>query len=140
MNRIPGRGRARGFSLVSAIFLMVVLVILGVSLVTINSVQHTTAAQLLQVARASYAARAGAEWVASQPNTWCSAGPFPMTESFALPAPMASFTIAISCTRTSHTLDSATQQYYVVDVTASSGAYGGPDFVRRKLRTKVLVP
>jgi len=132
------RSSSRGFSLVSAIFLMVVLVILGVSLVTINSVQHTTAAQLLQAARANYAARAGAEWVASQPGTWCAAGPYPMESSFALPAPMNGFTITVSCTRTSHTLDGTTKQYFVVDVTAASGTYGSPDYVRRKLRTKVL--
>ena len=132
--------RARGFSLVSAIFLMVVLVILGVSLVTISSVQHTTSAQQLQAARANYAVRAGAEWVASQPNTWCSGGPFPMASSFTLPAPLSGFTISVSCTRSSHTLDGATQQYYVVDVTASAGVYGSLDFVQRKLRTKLLVP
>ena len=133
--------RARGFSLVSAIFLMVVLVILGVSLVTISSVQHTTSAQQMQAARANYAARAGAEWVASQPSTWCAAGPFPMTIApFTLPAPMAGFTVSVSCTRTSHTLEIVTQQYYVVDVTASAGVYGSLDFVQRKLRTKLLVP
>jgi MSHA biogenesis protein MshP len=132
--------RARGFSLVSAIFLMVVLVILGTSLVTISSVQHTTSAQLLQAARAEYAARAGAEWVASQPGTWCAAGPFPMTSSFTLPAPMSGFTLLVSCTRASHTLDAATPKYYVVDVTATAGVYGSLDYVRRKLRTKLLVP
>lgn len=132
------RRRSRGFSLVSAIFLMVVLVILGVSLVTINSVQHTAAAQLLQAAKAGYAARAGAEWVASQPSTWCAGGPYPMESSFTLPAPLTAFTVTVSCTRTAHTLDGATRQYFVVDVTATSGAYGSPDYVRRQLRTKVL--
>jgi MSHA biogenesis protein MshP len=132
--------RARGFSLVSAIFLMVVLVILGVSLVTISSVQHTTAAQMLQAARANYAARAGAEWVAAQPGTWCAAGPYPMESSFVLPAPMSGFTVTVSCTRTSHTFDGAARQYFVVDVTATSGVYGSVDYVRRQLRTKVLVP
>ena len=132
--------RAQGFSLVSAIFLMVVLVILGTSLVTISSVQHTASAQQMQSARASYAARAGAEWVASQPSTWCAAGPFPMTSAFALPAPLGAFTLSVSCTRTSHTLDAVTQQYYVVDITASAGSYGSLDYVQRKLRTKLLVP
>ncbi|MGQ0586752.1 MAG: type IV pilus modification PilV family protein [Gammaproteobacteria bacterium] len=131
---------SRGFSLVSAIFLMVVLVILGTALVSVSSVQHTSSAQLVQVARANYAARAGAEWVAAQPSTWCAGGPYPMESSFTLPAPMSGFTIAVSCTRSDHTLEGVTQKYFVVDVTASSGAYGGPDYVRRKLRTKMLVP
>jgi MSHA biogenesis protein MshP len=135
--------RQRGFSLVSAIFLMVVLVILGVSMVTISSVQQTTTAQLLQVARANYAARAGAEWVASQAagGAWCPGPSYPMTLTpFTLPAPLSSFTIEVSCTRTTHTLEGVPRQYFVADVTASSGQYNGPDYVRRKVRTKVFGP
>lgn len=128
--------RERGFSLVSAIFLMVVLVVLGVSMVTISSVQQTTVAQLLQVARANAAARAGAEWaIAQASSTWCAA---PTTTSFALPAPMDGFTVTVECTRTDHTIGTAPMQYFVVDVTATSGTYGTPDFVRRRLRTKVV--
>ena len=127
---------ARGFSLVSAIFLMVVLVVLGMSMVTISSVQQTTAAQLLQVARANAAARAGAEWATAQANsTWCAA---PTTTSFVLPAPLAGFTVTVACTRTDHTLGTAPMQYFVVDVTATSGTYGTPDYVRRRLRAKVV--
>lgn len=131
--------RGRGFSLVSAIFLMIVLVILGVSLVTISSVQHTTVAQQLQSARANYAARAGAEWAAFQAGTggWCAA---PSTTSFALPAPLDGFTVDVSCTRTDHAVGTGIQQYFVVDITATSGLYGGPDYVRRRLRTKMLGP
>ena len=129
----------RGFSLVSAIFLMVVLVILGSSLVTVSSIQHTTSAQLVQVARANYAARAGAEWAATQAGSgaWCAA---PTTTSFALPAPLDGFTLEVSCARADHAISASTLQYFVVDVTATSGNYGGPDYVRRKLRTKVTGP
>jgi len=131
--------RHAGFSLVSAIFLMVVLVILGVSLVTISSIQHTTTAQQLQVARANYAVRAGAEWAATQAGTgvWC---PGPTETTFTLPAPLDGFTVTVSCKRTDHAVGAATQQYFVVDVTATSGFYGGPDYVRRRLRTKMLGP
>jgi MSHA biogenesis protein MshP len=133
--------RARGFSLVSAIFLMVVLVILGVSLVTISSVQQTTSAQLLQATRAQYAARAGAEWAAAQAasGTWCP-GPGTETTTFTLPAPLDGFTAAVECTRATHTLDGATRQVFVVTVTVTAGAWGSPDYVRRVLRTKVLGP
>jgi MSHA biogenesis protein MshP len=129
----------RGFSLVSAIFLMVVLVVLGTSLVTISSVQQTTTAQLLQVARADAAALAGVEWAAAQAGTgtWCAA---PATTTFALPAPMDGFSLEVSCARSSYVIGAGTQQYFVVDVTASSGGYDTPDYVRRRMRTKVLGP
>ena len=134
--------RQHGFSLVSAIFLMVVLVILGSSLVTISSVQQTTSAQLLQATRANYAARVGAEWAATQANggAWCPGPAYPQTTTFTLPAPMSSFSVSVACTRTIHTLDGIAQQYFEVEVTATSGTYGNPDYVRRRLRTKVLGP
>ena len=134
--------RMRGFSLVSAIFMMVVLVILGASLVTISSVQQTTTAQLLQSARATYAARAGAEWAAARAasGTWCPGPAYPETTTFTLPAPLDGFSASVACTRTVHTLDGDAQQVFLVEVTVSSGAYGSPDYVRRKLRTKVLGP
>jgi MSHA biogenesis protein MshP len=134
--------RGRGFSLVSAIFLMVVLVVLGASLVTISGVQQTTTAQALQSARATYAARAGAQWVGAQDlDTWCPGPAFPMSTTFALPAPLDGFMLTIECERSSHLLEAVpARKYYVVDITATSGAYGGPDYVRRKLRTKVIQP
>lgn len=134
--------RSRGFSLVSAIFLMVVLVILGSSLVTISGVQQTTTAQALQAARASYAARAGAQWVGAQTlGSWCPGPSYPMSTSFALPAPLAGFTVTVECERGAHLLEPEPEKkYFIVEITATSGAYGGPDYVRRKLRTKVIEP
>jgi MSHA biogenesis protein MshP len=133
---------SRGFSLISAIFLMVVLVILGTSLVTISSVQQTTSVQLLQATRAHYAARAGAEWAAARAatGTWCPGPAYPETTTFALPAPLEGFNASVACTRSVHDLDGASQQYFDVEVTVSSGAYGGTDYVRRRLHTKVLGP
>lgn len=133
---------ARGFSLVSAIFLMVVLVVLGASLVTISGVQQTTTAQALQSVRATYAARAGAQWVGAQDlDSWCPGPAYPMSTSFTLPAPLAGFTVTIECERSLHLLEAnPAKKYVIVDITATSGTYGGPDYVRRKLRTKVIQP
>ena len=134
--------RAAGFSLVSAIFLMVVLVVLGASLVTISGVQQTTTAQALQSARATFAARAGAQWVGAQDlSTWCPGPAYPMATSFTLPAPLDGFTLSIECERGAHLLEAVpAKNYFIVEITATSGTYGGPDYVRRKLRTKVVQP
>lgn len=134
--------RARGFSLVSAIFLMVVLVVLGTSLVTISSVQQTTSAQLLQATRANFAARTGAEWAAAQAasGTWCPGPAYPETTTFTLPAPLDAFSASVACTRGTHTLDGVDRQVFAIEVTVTSGAWGSPDYVRRVLRTKVLGP
>ena len=145
--RTVGRGRAvrtqSGFTLVSAIFVMVVLAVLSVSLVTISSVAHTTSAQHIQSVRANYAVRTGIEWATARAATGCPAG----TTSFTPGGTLAGFTVKVTCTQTSHVLPtvnvalaSATQLYYVADVTATSGAYGGTDYVLRKAQSKILGP
>lgn len=135
--------RAAGFTLVSAIFLVVVLSALGVSLVTLSSVANTTGAQNLQAVRAGYAARAGIEWAVNMAATACPAGPTSLT----LDGALAGFTVAVTCTQSTHSLPSNnvalasySQLYYIVDVTATSGTYGNPDFVMRKAQAKVLGP
>lgn len=137
-----GHGAA-GFSLVSAIFLMVVLAILGVSLVTLSSVQHMTSAQQVQVARAQNAVRSGIEWAVARSGqtAGCPAG----ATTLAPGGQLAGFTVTVTCTRTEHTMPpgpngTTTQNYYVVDVVATSGAYGGPDYVMRRGQSKVLGP
>lgn len=127
----------RGFTLVSAIFLMVVLVVLGVSMMTLSAVQHTTSAQTIQSVRAHYAARAGVEWAFATTASHCATGP----HTFALAGSLSTFTVSVTCTRTDHSLGGAVPQaYYSVDVTAQSGVYGSPDFVQRRAQAKVAGP
>lgn len=128
--------RSRGFTLVSAVFLTVVLVALGVALMTISAVQHTTSAQQVQAVRANYATRAGMEWAIGKVATTGCAG------TTALPAgtlagALAPFSVSVTCTRTDHDLASAVTPYYTVDVTVESGAYGLPDYVLRRVQAKV---
>lgn len=54
--------RCRGFALVTAIFLLVVLAALGAFIVTVSTTQQVGAALDVQGVRAYYAARAGVEW------------------------------------------------------------------------------
>jgi MSHA biogenesis protein MshP len=60
--RIWRRSAQTGFSLISAIFLLVVLAGLGVAMVTISTVQHHETALDVQGVRAYQAAKAGIEW------------------------------------------------------------------------------
>ncbi len=52
----------RGFAVIAAIFLVVVLASLGAFMVTLSNTQQLTSAQDLQGSRAYWAARAGLEW------------------------------------------------------------------------------
>jgi MSHA biogenesis protein MshP len=57
-----GRRRERGFSLVAAVFLVVVLSTLGAAIANFAVVQHKSSASDIQGSRAYQAARAGIEW------------------------------------------------------------------------------
>ena len=61
-SRLVASAFQRGFSLISAIFLLVVIAALGTFAVTISTTQHMGAAQDVMGARAYQAARAGIEW------------------------------------------------------------------------------
>lgn len=56
------RRRQRGFAIVAAIFILVVLAALAGFVVSVSSTQHLTFAQDIQGARAYQAARVGVEW------------------------------------------------------------------------------
>lgn len=96
---------SRGFSLISAIFLLVVLAGLGTAIVNVATVQHKSSAFDIQGARAYQAARAGIEWALYQTLVagagYCN-GPGAATNSFQLPAgtTLSEFTVTVTCTPT----------------------------------------
>lgn len=130
--------KPRGFALVSAVFMMVVLAALGGVLVTLASVQHGTAALGTQAERAYFAARSGVQWAVWQARSGggCPPGPTPFTLA---DAGLAGFRVSVTCTLSTHLQGSTAHSYYVIDVLAQYGAYGTADFVSRSLRSKVYL-
>ncbi len=91
-----GLHRMRGFSLVSAIFLLVVLAALGAAIVTVSTVQHQSSALDIQGVRAYQAARAGIEWGLYQQRI---VGNCAGSTNIALPAgtSLTGFTVTVAC-------------------------------------------
>jgi len=105
--------KARGFAIVSAIFILVVLAALGAFVLNVATSQQAGSALDVQGVRAYQAARAGLEWglyrvqstaaynfgyTSTDPNTRaCPASP----SSFVPAAPtLAGFTVTVTCTAT----------------------------------------
>jgi len=124
----------RGFSLVSAIFLLVVLAALGVYAVRINTLQQQTVTAGLRAAQAFQAARTGVSWGAYRAldTDACVNGTLNLTEGAT-----AGFRVTVQCSESSHVEGTSTVHVYVFDVRAEAGAYGGPDYVSRRLQTKI---
>lgn len=124
----------RGFALVSALFLIVVLSALGAYLVNIVAVQHATPAMRVRAARADYAARSGMAWAVHRAidTGTCADAAFDLGEGA-----LRGFSVSVRCTASAHDLAGAAVPYYVIDVSAQSGSYGSADFVARSLQAKV---
>ena len=124
-----------GFSLVSAVFLLVVLAGLGVYAVRLNTMQQQTVTAGLRAAQAYQAARSGVQWGAYRAlnASACAASTtLNLTEGAAN-----GFRVTVQCTQRTHTEGAGTVQVYQFDVKAESGTYGGPDYVSRRLQTKI---
>jgi MSHA biogenesis protein MshP len=137
-----GRARQGGFSVVAAIFLIVVLGTLGAALVTVATMQHSSAALDLQGARAYQAARAGIEWglhrvldpdaapATPLPACW---GPANVTPSGTL----SPFSITVECTETSTDELGKTIRVYQLKSLAQFGTPGEPNHVAREIEVTV---
>jgi len=98
-----GRHRPHGFTLVSVIFILVVLALLGAALANVALRQQLGSAAEVEHARALQGARAGLEWAAFQvlrnPAPPAAAPACFAATSFTL-AGLSGFTVTVSCTRT----------------------------------------
>ena len=123
-------GRQRGFALVAAIFLIVVLSSLGVYMVRISGIQHQTVNVALLGARAFHAARTGIEWGVYQAlDGNCTTETLNLTEGG-----LNGFVVDVTCGSTSHTETGDTYNIFVIDVEARAGVYGTPDYVSRRIQ------
>lgn len=142
----------RGFSLPAAIFLLVVLWLLGAFVVSITGTQQSGIALDAQGTRAYQAARAGVEWAAyhvlDPNNTLTSTTPptnllafcpgattlSPTTVTLPpLAGSLAGFTVTVNCTPTDATEGNRVIRVFRIVSTATSGMPGTAAYIERKL-------
>ena len=122
----------RGLSLLTAIFLMVVLGMLGAFMISVTGLQQSTSVMDVQGVRAYEAARAGVEWGAWQvldPNDaigssalpTCPASPTNLTPAGTL----SSFTVTVTCSATATTEGNRNVGTYLIVSTACNQPSGG---------------
>ncbi len=137
---------SRGFSLISAIFLLVVIAALGAFAVTLSTTQQQSAALDVLGVRGYQAARAGVEWGAYQvlPNTavpggfaaTCRAGATSQVLP-ALPGTLSVFGVNVGCISTAHSEAAATITVYQLTSTATMGVPATPSYVERQMSVTI---
>ena len=131
----PARAQ-RGFSLVAAVFLIVVLAALGAFAVQVAMSQYQSVNLNLLEARAQTAAETGTQYGAylalqSPPNC----GPSPplrLTQGV-----LAGYVVTVTCKSTQHQVGGVTKSVYELKATAFYGTYGRPDYVARTITRNV---
>ena len=126
--------RQRGFAIIAAIFLIVVLAALGVFMVTFSTVQHTTSALDVQGTRAYHAAKTGIEWGAYQALRTPSC---PASTTINPGGTLSGFSVKVDCTTYSTTESGNTVTLTQVTSTASQGVLGSPTYTERQLKATV---
>jgi MSHA biogenesis protein MshP len=130
--------RQGGFALVAAVFIIVVLAMLGIMMVTIGGMQRATASAAVQGARAYHAAHAGVEWGIFQALAGGCAAATAAPPGFALMAPgLDGFNVSVTCTSTQHREHSDLYFVFVITSTATSGNFGAADYASRRIQVTV---
>ena len=128
MNRLPHRHR--GFTLLTTLFLLVVVSGLAAYLVNLSIAQQYSSALTINSLRARQAALSGLEWVAYRithiANT-CPAVPSTLT--------VEGFDVSLtSCAASNITEGAGSYWLYDVTVTAERGNFGDTDYVNLAIR------
>ncbi|MCA1799558.1 MAG: hypothetical protein LC632_08900 [Xanthomonadaceae bacterium] len=126
----------RGFSLITAIFLIVVLAALGAFMVTLSSTQQFTTVLSQRGASAYHAARSGIEWGAYRALEDGACAP---STTFALGGgALAGFSVTVTCAASTHTeVPGGAYNVYTLESAAQLGTFGNADFVSRRMRVVV---
>lgn len=132
----------KGFSLVTAIFLLVVVAVLMGNMINLSGVQHSTVVMSVQGARAFQAARSALEYgvFLALNNDTCNSNE-PLSFPSGIPA-LSAFDITLDCVPGTHLEDTREVKVYELTATASSGVYSigaiaNPDFVSRRIQVTV---
>ena len=128
---------ARGFAMVAAIALLVLLAMLGAFMLSLSNTQQVSITRDLQGSRAYYAARAGIEWGSYQAvqSGICATGALPNAIT------ATGFAVQVACVA-SGPYDEAgvSVKVYQITATASTGTLGAHDYAERQLQAVVSTP
>jgi len=123
--------KQKGITLVGAIFVLVIVSLLGQYLINITGVQRQTSLMTLQSARAYQAARAGIEWGVERIINSASC-----VASTTLTPNMTNFTTTVSCNAVGTYNEDGTE-FTIYRITSESeyGSYGQIGYVSRELES-----
>lgn len=138
------QSKMQGFSLVSAIFILVILSLVGTYIVSISALSRTSGNLVNQGVKAYYAASSGLEWAiykvapsGGSPPYNCPASPSTFNVSI---GGFAAYTVTVTCSSASFTENQVTYKVFQLTSTGQYGTVGSADYASRVLYTTVVQP
>lgn len=131
--------RQRGFALVSAVFLLVVIAALGAFAVRVTANQQHSSDLDLGIIRADAAAQSGIQYAAARllATNNCNQG----VDGQSLPLPQG-YIVILACAspNPAQVVNGVAVNVFFVTATASRGQYGSPEFVSRQRTARITTP
>ena len=128
----------KGFSLVSALFILVVLATVSAFALSIFGITNSTSSFSIQGTRAFFAARSGLEWgiheVFNNPTT-CP----PLTSLNINQGGLKNLNVSISCTVCPIMEGTTTYNMFILTALAEQGMFGSIDYVSREMQVSVIL-
>lgn len=122
----------QGFSIVTAIFILVVLGLLAAYMVKLSAVQTSTFNAELQGARAYQVARAGIEWSIARINNGGTCGDINAQTAMSFGG-LSGFGVRLSCSSQGYSEGDQNPVVYRINALSSFGSYGDSGYVAREL-------
>lgn len=132
------KNKNKGFALVSAVFILVILAMMSSFIISISIISNKTTEFSLQGTRAYFAAKTGLDWgikqIISNP-TVC-----PATTALSLTqGGLKGFVSTVSCSATQYTEGSSTFNVFNLTALATKGSFGNVDYVSRQMQVSVTI-
>ena len=130
MNAVRIRSRQKGFLVITAVFLIVVLFGLVVYLSTVSTTSQAASAADLNSTRAYQAARSGTEWAAylllrGVGTLQADCTPGPTTKTLTLGSTLSAFTVTVTCSSSAYTEGGVPVTRYSITSNACNEPTGG---------------
>lgn len=132
------RHKVEGFSIVSTIFILVILGLASTYIISLSAVSRETSVRSIQGERAFFSARSGVEWAIREiilDSTQCP----PNTVLSLTQGGLNGFQATVTCTATPYTEGTTTYNIFDIVSVAEFGSFGDSDYVSRRLSAKITL-
>lgn len=139
MSTMRPESRQRGFGLVAAMFVIIIIAAVIATMARLAETQYSTNNLGIQQARAYQAARAGVEYGIAQvlASASCAFNPSLQLDGFAITVGCTGPTTAEIPEENKTTAANTAAKFYTITATAEYGSAGNPDYAYRKLTAVV---